>query len=86
MDGQVTSPPIHPVVIMRMIGNNYRKGNDDENKGIRDAGSTADFGILFEILKFKKLKIRKFGKFWNIWKILENLENLENFGKFWKNL
>ena len=26
-------------------------------KGIRDAGSTADFRILFEILKFKNLKI-----------------------------
>ena len=30
------------------------------NKGIRDAGSTADFRILFEILKFKNLKIWKF--------------------------
>ena len=29
-------------------------------KGIRDAGSTADYEILFEILKFKKLEIRKF--------------------------
>ena len=27
------------------------------NKGIRDAGSTADFRILFEILKSKNLKI-----------------------------
>ena len=27
--------------------------------GIRDAGSTAVFKILFEILKFKKLEIRK---------------------------
>ena len=38
------------------------------NKGIRDAGSTADFRILFEILKIK------------IWKF----ENLENFGTFGK--
>ena len=28
-----------------------------KNKGIRDAGSTADFRILFEILKFENLKI-----------------------------
>ena len=26
-------------------------------KGFRDAGSTADFRILFEVLKFKKLEI-----------------------------
>ena len=26
-------------------------------KGIRDAGSTADFRILFEVLKFKNLEI-----------------------------
>ena len=48
-------------------------------KGIRDAGSTADFRILFEILKFKNLKTLK------IWKILEHLiflEHLENFEKF----
>ena len=41
-------------------------------KGIRDAGSTADFRILFEALKLKKN-----------WKV-ENLENLENFGTFGK--
>ena len=41
------------------------------NKGIRDAGSTADFRILFEILKFK------------IWKF-ENFENFKTFGKFGK--
>ena len=41
------------------------------NKGIRDAGSTADFRILFEILKFKNLEIRKF-------------ESLEKFGRFLK--
>ena len=29
----------------------------NEIKGIRDAGSTADFRICFEILKFKNLKI-----------------------------
>ena len=40
------------------------------NKGIRDAGSTADFRILFEILK--------------IWKILEHLENFRTFRKFGK--
>ena len=40
-------------------------------KGIRDAGSTADFRILFENLKLKKLKI------WN-------LKKLENFGSFKK--
>ena len=28
----------------------------EQIKGIRDAGSTADFRILFEILKFKNLK------------------------------
>ena len=38
-------------------------------KGIRDAGSTADFRILFEVLKFENLEI---------------FENLENFGKFVK--
>ena len=56
-----------------------------KNKGIRGAGSTADFGILFETLKFEKLEIRKFGKFgkfWNIWKILKYLENLKKFLKF----
>ena len=37
-------------------------------KGIRDAGSTPDFRILFEILKSKNLKIWKFGKFWNLLK------------------
>ena len=47
----------------------------DQNKGIRDAGSTADFRILFEILKFKHLKI---------WKIWEHLENFRTFGKFGK--
>ena len=30
---------------------------DDEYKGIRDAGSTADFRILFKVLKFKNLEI-----------------------------
>ena len=47
-------------------------------KGIRDAGSTAEFRILFEILKFKNLKI---------WKILEHLKKIRTFGKFeffWK--
>ena len=48
------------------------------NKGIRDAGSTADFRILFEILKFKNLKI------WKMWKILEHLKKFRTFGKFWK--
>ena len=52
---------------------------DSGNKGIRDAGSTADFRILFEILKFKNLEILKFWKIWNIWKILEHLENLKKF-------
>ena len=49
------------------------------NKGIRDAGSTADFRILFEIWKLKNLenleyleKKLKFGKFQFI---LENLGN-----------
>ena len=41
-------------------------------KGIRDAGSTADFRIRFEMLKFKNLEIRKF----------ENLEKFGTFGKF----
>ena len=50
----------------------------ETNKGIRDAGSTADFRILFEILKFKNLEI------WKIWKILEHLEKFRTFGKFEK--
>ena len=61
-----------------------------EIKCIRDAGSTADFRILFEIQTFENLEILEnfgtFGKFQNIWKIgknLENLENIEKFGKFW---
>ena len=48
------------------------------NKGIRDAGSTADFRILFEVFKFKNLEI------WKIWKILEHLENFRTFGKVFK--
>ena len=40
------------------------------NKGIRDAGSTADFRILFEILKLN---------FFEIWK---NFGPLETFGTF----
>ena len=38
---------------------NHDDDEDDEfeNKGIRDAGSTADFKILFEILKFKNFEI-----------------------------
>ena len=55
------------------------------NKGIRDAGSTVDFRILFEILRFGNFdnleKFGKFGKFWTIWKILDNFGR---FGKFWK--
>ena len=35
----------------------YRYQNSNDNKGIRDAGSTADFRILFEILELKKLEI-----------------------------
>ena len=31
--------------------------SSDKIKGIRDAGSTADFRILFKILKFENLKI-----------------------------
>ena len=46
------------------------------NKGIRDAGSTAEFKILFEILKFKNLEIRKF----------ENLKIFGTFGKFRKKI
>ena len=38
-----------------------------EIKGIRDAGSIADFRILFEILKFRNLKT--FGKFQKVFKI-----------------
>ena len=45
-------------------------------KGIRDAGSTADFRILFEVLKFGNLKILK------IWKILEHSKKFRTFGKF----
>ena len=48
----------------------------EKYKGIRDAGSTADFRtlfrILFDILKFKNLEI-----FWSILKILEHLETFE---------
>ena len=47
-------------------------------KGIRDAGSTADFRILFEISKFENLKNLK------IWKILKHLENFRTFEKFGK--
>ena len=53
-----------------------------DNKGIRDTGSTADFRILFEILKSKNLKIKIFGKFEIFWNILNCLEHLENFEKF----
>ena len=48
------------------------KGN---KQGIRDAGSTADFRILFEIKKIGNLKI---------WKILEHLENFRAFVKVFK--
>ena len=42
----------------------------ETNKGIRDAGSTADFRILFEILKFENWEnLGTFGKFWKIWNI-----------------
>ena len=58
---------------------------NNENKGIRDAGSTADFSILFEILRFGNFEnfenlenFRTFGKFKNIWKIWIFLK----FGKF----
>jgi len=44
-------------------------------KGIRDAGSTADFRILFEILKLENLK--------NL-KIFEHSENFRTLGKFGK--
>ena len=49
-----------------------------KNKGIRDAGSTADYRILFEIKKIGNLKI------WKIQKILEHFENFRTFGKFGK--
>ena len=48
------------------------------NKGIRDAGSTADLRILFEILKLKNLEICKISK------NLEHLKNFRTFGKFEK--
>ena len=35
----------------------YKHTDKYRNKGIRDAGSTADFRILLKILKFKKLEI-----------------------------
>ena len=56
-----------------------KQRGSDRNKGIRDAGSTADYRILFEILKFWDLEILKTLK---IWKILEHLENLRTYGKF----
>ena len=53
-----------------------------DNKGIRDTGSTADFRILFEILKFKNSNnLENVGIFK---KKLEYLENFEKFLKFGK--
>ena len=52
-------------------GKEEEEGEETEGniKGIRDAGSTADFRILFEVFKIKILKF-------------ENFEHLENFGIF----
>ena len=55
------------------------------NKGIRDARSTADFRILFEILKIKNLEnLEKFLKFRKFRIFLENSGNLEKIEIFWK--
>ena len=46
---------------LRILTYKFAQKNLKLIKGIRDAGSTADFRILFEILKFGKFG--KFGKF-----------------------
>ena len=60
-----------------------KQRGSDRNKGIRDAGSTADYRILFEIFEILEIFDFSLSKLLKILKFLKYLILFSNFNFFW---